>query len=159
MFREKQALGFYGWLMLFLFIALLIVGVYGLISAAHNQNGWAVGGWFLLLTSTSICLAGFIVVNPNEAKVVLLFGNYKGTLKQAGLWWMNPFNTKRTVSLRIRNFETAKLKVNDHVGNPIDIAAIVVWQVVETAEAIFNVDDYEHFVHVQSEAAVRNLST
>jgi regulator of protease activity HflC (stomatin/prohibitin superfamily) len=91
--------------------------------------------------------------------VVLLFGNYQGTIKEAGFWWMNPLCTKKRVSLRVRNFETPKLKVNDNHGNPIDIAAVVVWQVVETAEAIFNVDDYENFVHVQSEAALRNLAT
>jgi len=99
------------------------------------------------------------VVNPNQAKVVQLFGTYKGSIKEQGLWWVNPLSTRRRVSLRIRNFESSKLKVNDQDGNPIEIAAVVVWKVVETAEAIFQVDDYEHFVHVQSEAALRNLAT
>jgi len=99
------------------------------------------------------------VVNPNEAKVVTLLGVYKGTIKQAGFWWVNPLATRRRVSLRVRNFESGKLKVNDRDGNPIEIAAVVVWRVVETFEAVFNVDDYENFVHVQSEAAVRNLAT
>jgi regulator of protease activity HflC (stomatin/prohibitin superfamily) len=99
------------------------------------------------------------VINPNEAKVVQLFGVYKGSIKEQGLWWVNPLTQRRRVSLRIRNFETSKLKVNDQDGNPIEIAAVVVWRVVETAEAVFQVDDYEHFVHVQSEAAVRNLAT
>src|SRR5262249_8982192 len=94
-----------------------------------------------------------------EARVIVLAGSYKGTVKQQGFWWVNPFTTRRSVSLRVRNFESAKLKVNDHAGNPIEIAAIVVWQVVETAEAIFNVDNYENFVKVQTEAAVRNLAT
>ena len=99
------------------------------------------------------------MVNPNEAKVVTLLGVYKGTIKQAGFWWVNPLATRRRVSLRVRNFESGKLKVNDRDGNPIEIAAVVVWRVVETFEAVFNVDDYENFVHVQSEAAVRNLAT
>jgi len=90
---------------------------------------------------------------------VLLFGTYKGTLKRPGFWWVNPLSRRRRVSLRVRNFESSKLKVNDQDGNPIEIAAVVVWKVVETAEAVFHVDDYEHYVHVQSEAAVRALAT
>ena len=106
-----------------------------------------------------VCLGGFTVVNPNEAKVVQLFGVYKGSIKQPGFWWVNPLTRRRRVSLRVRNFESSKLKVNDQDGNPIEIAAVIVWRVVETAEAIFHVDDYEHFVHVQSESAVRTLAT
>jgi regulator of protease activity HflC (stomatin/prohibitin superfamily) len=102
---------------------------------------------------------GLTVVNPNNAKVVLLFGDYRGSIKTPGFWWVNPLTSRRTVSLKVRNFESSKLKVNDHIGNPIEIAAIVVWRVVETAEAMFEVDDYEHFVHVQTESAVRNLAT
>jgi regulator of protease activity HflC (stomatin/prohibitin superfamily) len=106
-----------------------------------------------------ICIAGFAVVNPNEARVVTLFGVYKGSIKHAGFWWVNPLTTRRRLSLRIRNFESGRLKVNDRDGNPIEIAAVVVWRIVETFEAAFNVDDYEHFVHVQSEAALRNMAT
>jgi regulator of protease activity HflC (stomatin/prohibitin superfamily) len=91
--------------------------------------------------------------------VVQLFGVYKGSIKTQGLWWVNPLTTRRRLSRRVRNFETTKLKVNDHDGNPIEIAAVVVWRVIETAEAMFHVDDYEQFVHVQSESAVRNLAT
>jgi regulator of protease activity HflC (stomatin/prohibitin superfamily) len=90
---------------------------------------------------------------------VQLFGVYKGSIKEQGFWWVNPLTVRRRVSLRVRNFESSKLKVNDQDGNPIEIAAVVVWRVVETAEAMFHVDDYEHFVHVQSEAAVRVLAT
>jgi len=104
-------------------------------------------------------LAGLFIVNPNEAKVLQLFGSYAGSVKTAGLRWANPLYSKRRISLRIRNFESAKLKVNDAEGNPIEIAAVVVWRVVETAEACFEVDDYENYVHVQSEAALRNLAT
>jgi regulator of protease activity HflC (stomatin/prohibitin superfamily) len=104
-------------------------------------------------------LKGFFKVAPNEAKVLQLFGNYVGTGKVPGLRWTNPFYSKTKVSLRVRNFESGQLKVNDHDGNPIDIAAVVVWRVVETAEAIFEVDDYENYVKVQSEAALRNAAT
>jgi regulator of protease activity HflC (stomatin/prohibitin superfamily) len=108
---------------------------------------------------TLICMKGLTVVNPNESRVLQLFGKYVGTLRSAGFYWVNPFYTEQKVSLRVRNFESAQLKVNDHDGNPIDIAAIVVWKVVDTAEAVFEVDDYDDYVHVQSEAAVRNLAT
>ena len=107
----------------------------------------------------AIALCGLFVVQPNQGKVLQLFGRYVGTVREAGLKWANPFYTKHKVSLRIRNFETAKLKVNDHDGSPIEIATVVVWRVVDTAEAVFEVDDFEHFVHVQSESALRNLAT
>lgn len=103
--------------------------------------------------------AGTFAVYPNESKVVTLFGRYVGTVKEPGLWWANPFNKKDKISVRVRNFETTKLKVNDNHGNPIEIGAVVVWQVVDTAEALFEVDDYENFVKIQSEAALRGLAT
>jgi len=102
---------------------------------------------------------GFFIVNPNEARVLQLFGRYVGTVRAPGLKWANPFYTKRKISLRVRNFETGKLKVNDTNSNPIEIGTVVVWKVVDTAEAMFEVDDYVNFVHVQSEAALRNLAT
>jgi regulator of protease activity HflC (stomatin/prohibitin superfamily) len=108
---------------------------------------------------TFILLAGLFTVAPNEGKVLQLFGRYVGTAREPGLRWANPFYTKRRVSLRVRNFETGKLKVNDKRGNPIEFAAVVVWKVVDTAEAVFMVDDYENYVHVQSEAAGRGLAT
>ena len=104
-------------------------------------------------------MVGFFFVNPNEARVLQLFGKYTGTTRQEGLRWANPLLSKRTISLRVRNFETGKMKVNDIDGNPIEIAAIVVWKVVDTAEACFQVDHYEQFVKIQSESAVRNLAT
>jgi regulator of protease activity HflC (stomatin/prohibitin superfamily) len=105
-----------------------------------------------------VLLAGLFVVNPNEARVLQLFGAYRGTAREAGLRWASPFYTKRHISLRVRNFESGKLKVNDADGNPIEIASVVVWRVVDTAEACFEVDDYEHYVKVQTEAAVRSLA-
>ncbi len=108
---------------------------------------------------TFISWFGLFMVHPNEAKVLQLFGKYTGTVKEPGLRWANPFYAKSAVSLRVRNFESGRLKVNDNTGNPIEIAAVVVWKVVDTAEAIFRVDDYEDFVSIQSEAALRNLAT
>jgi hypothetical protein len=102
---------------------------------------------------------GFFMVHPNEARVLQLFGAYAGTAREPGLRWANPFFTKKAVSVRIRNFESGKLKVNDSRGSPIEIAAVVVWRVVDTAEAVFEVDDYEQFVTIQSESALRNLTT
>ena len=113
----------------------------------------------LAMVLAIFCMAGLFVVQPNQGKVLQLFGRYVGTVREAGLKWASPFYTKKSVSLRIRNFETGKLKVNDKSGNPIEIAAVVVWRVVDTAEALFNVDDYINFVHVQSESALRNLAT
>jgi regulator of protease activity HflC (stomatin/prohibitin superfamily) len=106
-----------------------------------------------------IAVFGLFVVQPNQATVVQLFGRYVGTVRENGLRWANPFYSVKVVTLRVRNFESSKLKVNDLDGSPIEIAAVVVWQVHETAEAVFNVDDYENFVHVQSEAALRQMAT
>lgn len=106
-----------------------------------------------------ICLAGFFMVAPNEGVVLQLFGDYVGTDRSLGFRWANPFLSKRKVSLRVRNFESGQLKVNDLSGNPIEIAAVVVWRVVDTAEAVFEVDNYEHYVAIQSEAALRNMAT
>jgi len=115
---------------------------------------------FLLgLVFSFICYNGFFMVHPNQAKVLQLFGTYVGSVRQTGLRWANPFYSKQAVSLRVRNFESGVMKVNDSSGNPVDIAAVVVWKVVDSAEAIFEVDDYTSFVHIQSEAALRNLAT
>lgn len=104
-------------------------------------------------------LSGFYTIQPNQSAVLSLFGKYVGTAKENGLRWNNPFFAKRKVSLRVRNFESGKLKVNDLDGSPIEIAAVIVWKVVDSAEAVFNVDDYESFVHIQSEAALRAMAT
>lgn len=106
-----------------------------------------------------ICWFGFYMVEPNQSAVLQLFGRYVGTDFENGLRWANPFYSKQKVSLRVRNFESSKLKVNDHAGNPVDIAAVVVWKVVDSAEAVFEVEDYENFVNIQSEAALRYLAS
>jgi regulator of protease activity HflC (stomatin/prohibitin superfamily) len=144
-------------------IPALLLGLAGLILSALLFVGVR-SGWDVILPSAIVLvsvliLVGLFVVNPNEARVLQLFGKYVGTAKEPGLRWANPFYTKSKISVRIRNFETGKLKVNDNSGNPIEIATVVVWRVVDTAEAKFNVDDYIDFVHVQSEAALRNLAT
>ncbi len=159
MFREKAVASRPGYFMLVLLPLLLVANIAFIVWCAKADNGplAAVGG--LVLTTLAIMLGGFFVVEPNVASVLVLFGNYVGTERRPGLWWTNPFMTKRKVSMRVRNFESAKLKVNDHDGNPIEIAAVVVWRVVDTAEALFQVDNYDNFVHVQSEAALRNLAT
>jgi regulator of protease activity HflC (stomatin/prohibitin superfamily) len=113
---------------------------------------------FLLLLFIFL-MTGLFIVNPNEGKVLQLFGRYVGTAKNPGLRYANPLFAKKRISLRVRNFESAKLKVNDLDGNPIEIAAVVVWKVVDTAEAVFEVDNYEDYVHVQSESALRNMAT
>ena len=112
----------------------------------------------LLLVVMLILFMGFFMVHPNQAKVLQLFGTYVGSVRQTGLRWANPFYSKETVSLRVRNFESGQMKVNDSSGNPIEIAAVVVWKVVDSAEAMFEVDDYESFVQIQSEAALRNMA-
>lgn len=113
----------------------------------------------LMVIGVFICWFGFYMVHPNQGKVLQLFGNYAGTDRNTGLRWANPFYAKQAVSLRVRNFESGRLKVNDANGNPIEIAAVIVWRVVDTAEAVFEVDDYENYVTIQSEAALRNLAT
>ncbi len=159
MIREREYDGNPGLGMLLLFLALFLGSIIGLIESALHGLGWAAAGCGLGMLAGILGLAGLFVVNPNQAKVMQFFGAYVGTARKAGLRWANPFYSKRGVSVRTRNFETAKLKVNDKAGNPIEIAAVVVWRVFDTAEALFNVDDYINFVQVQSESALRNLST
>ncbi|HEX3928179.1 MAG TPA: SPFH domain-containing protein [Gemmatimonadales bacterium] len=139
-------------------LAAAAVGALAVRGVAAGSPAWGIGGVALIVVLI-FCLGGFFSVQPNQAKVLTLFGKYTGTVTSAGLWWANPFLAKRAISLRVRNFETAKLKVNDKASNPIEIGAIVVWQVVDTAEALFAVDNYEDYVRVQSESAVRTLAS
>ena len=159
MIREVEFRASRGLLVLLVLVAGILVSLGSVIRAANEQRIPAVIVSLVVLIACAICLAGLFVVNPNEGKVVTLFGRYTGTEKRPGLWWANPFTARRRVSLRVRNFETTKLKVNDANSNPIEIAAIIVWKVIETAEAAFEVDNYEQYVHVQSEAALRTLAT
>jgi len=161
MIREKPAFIAPG-LITFLFLVVLeLLTIAALVALITGRApAWLYVVDILAIAAVGICFGGFLVVSPNEAQVLQLFGNYVGTVNKPGFWWTNPFTLPRhKVSQRVRNFESAKLKVNDHDGNPIEIAAIVVWRVSDTAEAVFQVDNYENFVKVQTEAAVRNLAT
>lgn len=152
-------------------LMVLILGIPGLIAlavasfitAAHGGGGFVsiAASLFAVscLISVILALCGLFAVNPNQARVLTLFGNYVGTVHKTGLWFANPFTLKRKISVRVRNFDSDKLKVNDLEGNPIEIGAVVVWKVTDTAEALFEVDDYEDYVMVQSEAALRNMAT
>jgi regulator of protease activity HflC (stomatin/prohibitin superfamily) len=161
MVREIERDTVSGLVVLPLLVLVLLGSIYGFVQAVSpgDANVWVILGWVLVWLVDFLLLMGLFLVNPNEAKVLQLFGSYAGTVKKPGLRWANPFYSKRRISQRIRNFESQRLKVNDNEGNPIEIAAVVVWRVVETAEACFEVDDYNNYVHVQSEAALRNLAT
>ncbi|HQZ39880.1 MAG TPA: SPFH domain-containing protein [Vicinamibacterales bacterium] len=159
MTRERDNHGVPGLPMLLVLLAVMALGIWLLLGAVQGRDPVLTIAAVAALVVITVLLFGLFMVNPNEGKVLQLFGRYVGTAKVQGLRWANPFLTKKSVSLRIRNFESSRLKVNDLEGNPIEIAAVVVWKVVETAEAMFEVDDYENYVHVQSESAVRNLAT
>jgi regulator of protease activity HflC (stomatin/prohibitin superfamily) len=144
---------------LIVLVALLLLNALWLVDSIRSQRVAFIIVSILVGIVLLIALAGFFTVAPNEGKVLQFFGRYVGTVRDAGPRWANPFYSKRGVSLRVRNFESSKLKVNDLDGNPIEIAAVVVWQVVDTAEALFQVNDYEDFVHIQSESALRAMAT
>lgn len=158
MIQEKEIKAPNGIMFLLVLFVAQIASIVLLINLAKTG---AVGAILscLLVIIVFICWFGFFMVNPKEGRVLQLFGKYVGTVHEPGLRWANPFYSKLRVSLRVRNFESGKLKVNDKNGNPIEIAAVIVWEVVDTAEAVFQVDDYEDFVSIQSEAALRNLAT
>jgi len=125
----------------------------------RDQSSLFIASALILGLVWVFALAGFYMVEPNQAAVQSLFGKYVGTVKDQGLRWNNPFYAAKKISLRVRNFESGKLKVNDLDGSPIEIGAVVVWQVVDSAEAVYNVEDYESFVHIQAESAVRTMAT
>ena len=163
--KEITKAQYSGWTVLFLNLILFLIAVslfiFGIVLLNKRVGG---GGYFLtlgiiLLVTSILTFVGLFTVEPNEAVVLILFGKYKGTEKTSGFRWANPFYTKKKISLRVRNFDSEKLKVNDQKGNPIEISAVVVWKVEDTAEAVFEVDDYLNYVHVQSESAIRHLAT
>lgn len=159
MIREEIRTVSSGYLMIVLLLFAQLATAYGVFAALRAQTIPGVLVAFLLSAIVLVFWAGLFMVHPNEAKVLQLFGKYVGTTHEPGLKWANPFYAKSKVSTRIRNFESGQLKVNDSNGSPIEIAAVVVWKVFDTAEALFEVDDYEQFVQIQSESALRNLST
>lgn len=152
---RKPASGFF---MLLVVLALLGLGIWLLVTGARSESL----GTILVAVASFVLfgfgLPGFFIVQPNEAAVLVLFGAYAGSVKANGFWWVNPFTVKRKLSLRARNLDGGKLKVNDLSGNPIEIGAVVVWRVADTFSATFDVDDYEDFVTVQSDSAVRHLA-
>ena len=169
MIREREMNALPGIPVLLVLLAVIVAAVFGFVDGVRTSDE-AVGGAgagllvqiigsVLVFLFSVFLLVGLFMVNPNEARVLQLFGDYVGTTKTPGLRWANPFYTKKRVSQRVRNFESGKLKVNDNEGNPIEIASVVVWRVVDTAEAIFEVDDYNNYVKVQTESALRNLTT
>jgi regulator of protease activity HflC (stomatin/prohibitin superfamily) len=159
MYREIKHKGTQGYLALAIFVSFAGVSVWRIIESARADSPPGAILWAIVLVLAITGLSGLFTVQPNDGQVLTLFGKYIGTVREQGLWWANPFLGKKRVSLRVRNFETAKLKVNDNHSNPIEIGAVVVWKVVDTAEAMFEVDDYTHFVVMQSEAAVRALAS
>lgn len=149
--NEKQITPISGYLVVSLVIVLLVIGLFGLIAIKIP--------WFIIIVLLAVFLfPGFFYVNPNGSRVLVLFGKYIGTVKTNGFYWVNPFFTKQSISLRARNFDSERVKVNDKVGNPIQIGVILVWKVDDTYKAAFDVDNYENFVRIQSDAAVRKLA-
>jgi regulator of protease activity HflC (stomatin/prohibitin superfamily) len=159
MIRERERTAITGWVMLPVLLVLAAGALRFLFLALQARTIVGVLAAVLLEAAAGVSFGGFFVVNPNEGRVLQLFGAYKGTVRTPGLRWASPFYTKKHVSLRVRNFESGKLKVNDFDGNPVEIAAVVVWRVTDTAEAVFEVDNFENYVKVQTESAIRNLAT
>ncbi|WP_066361097.1 SPFH domain-containing protein [Herbidospora mongoliensis] len=153
---EREAFRMNGFVIL---LALIVVTAALVLFGLTRDEAFFIVSLVVAVVIVGLAASGFAIVNPNEAKVVQFFGRYIGTVKAAGFTWTVPFTDKNRISLRVRNFETAKLKVNDADGNPVEIGAVVVYRVVDTAKASFSVDDYENFVAIQSEAAVRHLAT
>ncbi len=149
--KEKSITPISGYLMLFVVFVLLTLGLFGLIAIKLPL-------FALVIVLAVLLMPGFFFVNPNGSRVLVLFGKYKGTVKTNGFYWVNPFYTKTSISLRARNFDSERVKVNDKVGNPIQIGVILVWRVDNTFKAAFEVDNYENFVRIQSDAAVRKLA-
>jgi regulator of protease activity HflC (stomatin/prohibitin superfamily) len=156
---ERPANKLNGFLMLFLSIALLVIAIYLLITGIRTDEPQILWVFIPILIVFFLMTSGFMVVQPNDSRVLVLFGRYSGTVRDSGFWWVNPFTVRKKVSLRIRNFNSQKIKVNDLHGNPIEIGAVVVWRVVDSAKAVFDVENYEQFVDIQSETAIRTLAS
>jgi len=163
-----------GWLWLVLNLGSYVASIALFVDGVRGGGGWPIAGALLLMLTAVVMSCGFFIVNPNESRVLQLFGTYKGTVKDTGFQWANPFYTKTLMSLRLYNFETGSQgndsmsesarsrrpsKVNDKDGNPVEIAAVVSWRVVDTYDAVFSVDKYQDYIHVQSEASLRNLAS
>jgi len=150
--EERTITPMNGYILLIIFLIILGVGIYGLINYENPI-------YIIAIVVAIFMVPGFVMVQPNNSRVLLLFGKYIGTIKKNGLFWVNPFYTKKKISLRASNFDSERLKVNDKLGNPIMISTILVWRVQNTYKAAFDVDNYENFVRVQTDAAVRKLAS
>lgn len=159
MSAERLIVGISGWLMASVALVLLLGGAVAFVVALEQENGLLIATCGLALLIGSALIPGLFVNQPNQSRVVTLFGRYLGTVRENGFRWVNPLTQRMPVSLRIRTFDSDVLKVNDAVGNPVEIASVINWQVVDTARAAFDVEDYEHFVKVQSEAAIRHVAS
>ncbi len=156
---EKPAKKTNGFLMLFVMLALIVLEIYLIVFMANTENVKILWIFLPMIFVIILVAIGFSVVQPNDSRVLILFGKYTGTIRDSGFWWVNPFTVRKRVSLRIRNFNSQKIKVNDLHGNPIEIGAVIVWKVVDSAKAVFDVDNYEQFVDIQSETAIRSLAS
>lgn len=156
---EKSANKLNGFLMLITLLTLIVLEIYLLILGIRTNNPQILWFFVPILLIIIMISSGFIVVQPNDSRVLILFGKYTGSVRTPGFWFVNPFTIRKKVSLRIRNFNSQKIKVNDLHGNPIEIGAVVVWRVIDTAKAVFDVENYEQFVDVQSETAIRQLAS
>ena len=182
LFRENLFKPFSGWLIIPLWISILFFAIASFMGGVQKREPPPIILGVLIFITLIICIAGFFVVGPNESRAMVLFGHYRGTVRKVGFHWTNPFTSKKQITLRVRTFETGAfeteavkdqmgkvireatrsrhpVKVNDLDGNPIDIAAVVVWRVIDTAEALFAVQNYERYVEIQSESALRNLAS
>jgi len=156
--QEKAGNKLNGFLMLFVLIALIVLEIYLLVTGIRTENNQILWVFIPMIFVIILLSSGFAVVQPNDARVLILFGKYTGTIRDSGFWWVNPFTVRKKVSLRIRNFNSQKIKVNDLHGNPIEIGAVIVWKVFDSAKAVFDVENYEQFVDIQSETAIRTLA-
>lgn len=156
---EKTAKKYNGFVFLFLIIVGFVVEFFLLKHGIQSNSTNFLWIFIPLLIIIFISFGGFMIIQPNDSRVLILFGKYLGTVRESGFWFVNPFTSKKPVSLRIHNFNSEKIKVNDLHGNPIEIAAVIVWRVVDSARALFDVQNYEQFVAIQSETAIRGLAT
>jgi len=159
MIREREYAAMSGWTALVILLAAAALSLWQMVENINAGNDGLIFVCAMGVLCSLLLLVGLFMVNPNEGKVLQLFGRYIGTAKTPGLRYANPLYHKKRISMRVRNFESGRLKVNDLDGNPIEIGAVVVWKVVDTAEALFEVDNYENYVHVQTESALRNMAT
>ena len=159
MSSERLIEGLSGWMMATIALVIWLAGVTAFVAALSQEDGWLIAAAGVALLVGTFIVFGLFINQPNQSRVVTLFGRYLGTVQKNGFRWVNPLTQRRQVSLRIRTFDSDVLKVNDAVGNPVEIASVINWQVVDTARAAFDVEDYEHFVKVQSEAAIRHVAS